>query len=60
MFGAIATVHAQHGLFMNCSRSRAGEGLEYHLLVIAMALVLLVRGGGSFSIDCAIAQSESA
>lgn len=60
MVGAIATVHAPHGFFMNWSGAQAGEGFEYHLLAIAIALALLVRGGGSFSIDRAIARTESA
>lgn len=51
MLGAIATVHAPNGFFMNWSGAQAGEGFEYHLLVIAMALVLLVSGGGSLSAD---------
>ena len=51
MIGAIATVHAPNGFFMNWSGAQAGEGFEYHLLVIAMALVLLVNGGGSLSAD---------
>jgi len=51
MLGAISTVHAPNGFFMNWTGAQAGEGFEYHLLVIAMALVLLVSGGGSFSAD---------
>jgi putative oxidoreductase len=51
MAGAIATVHLPHGFFMNWSGSQAGEGFEYHLLVIAMALALVLRGAGSLSVD---------
>lgn len=51
MIGAIATVHAPNGFFMNWTGAQPGEGFEYHLLVIAMALVLLVSGGGSLSAD---------
>jgi putative oxidoreductase len=36
---------------MNWSGQAAGEGIEYHLLMIGLALALLVRGGGAFSID---------
>jgi putative oxidoreductase len=60
MIGAIATVHAPNGFFMNWSGAQAGEGFEYHLLVIAMALALLVRGGGSFSLDRRIARGRGA
>jgi len=51
MIGAIATVHAPHGFFMNWSGAQAGEGFEYHLLVIGMGLALLVQGAGWGSID---------
>ena len=59
MLGAIATVHAPNGFFMNWSGAQAGEGFEYHLLVIAMALALLVSGGGSFSADARLARRAS-
>ncbi len=32
-----------------------GMGLEYHVLVIAITVVLMVRGGGKWSVDRAIA-----
>ncbi len=51
MLGAISTVHAPNGFFMNWTGAQAGEGFEYHLLVIAMVLALLVSGGGSLSAD---------
>lgn len=55
MVGAIATVHAQYGFFMNWSGAQAGEGFEYHLLVIALALVLVLQGGGKLSLDARLA-----
>ncbi|MFT4840379.1 MAG: putative oxidoreductase [Planctomycetota bacterium] len=51
MLGAIATVHAQHGFFMNWAGAQAGEGFEYHLLVIGAALALVVAGSGRWSLD---------
>jgi len=54
MLGAILTVHQQHGFFMNWMGKQAGEGFEYHLLAIGIAIALLVRGGGAFSIDRAL------
>jgi putative oxidoreductase len=52
---AIAAVHAQNGFFMNWSGKQAGEGFEYHLLAIGIALALILRGGGKLSVDRAIA-----
>jgi len=54
MLGAIFTVHQQYGFFMNWMGKQAGEGFEYHLLAIGIAVALLVRGGGAFSIDRAL------
>jgi putative oxidoreductase len=54
MLGAIFTVHQQYGFFMNWMGKQAGEGFEYHLLAIGIAVALLVRGSGAFSIDRAL------
>jgi len=53
MLGA-AGVHWPNGFFMNWFGQQAGEGFEYHLLAIAIAVALLLRGGGAASIDRAI------
>ncbi len=51
---AIATVHLPNGFFMNWYGGKQGEGFEYHLLAITLALVCLVAGGGRASIDRAL------
>lgn len=51
MIGAILMVHAPNGFFMNWYGVQAGEGFEYHLLVIGMALALIIRGGGLLAAD---------
>ncbi len=51
MVGAIATVHFRFGLFLNWFGSQEGHGIEYHLLAIALALVVVVQGAGAFSLD---------
>jgi putative oxidoreductase len=51
MVGAIATVHFRFGLFLNWFGNQKGHGIEYHLLVIALALVVVVKGAGAFSVD---------
>jgi putative oxidoreductase len=56
MLVAIATVHAGNGLFMNWAGTQKGEGFEFHLLVLAMAALLILRGGGAASIDRLIAR----
>lgn len=56
MVGAIVTTHIPHGFFMNWFGKQQGEGYEYHLLVIGIAVALLVTGAGRWSIDREIAQ----
>ena len=55
MLVAIVTVHHVNGFFMNWSGQQKGEGFEYHLLAIALAIVVLIKGSGAVSIDRAIA-----
>ena len=55
MLVAIAKVHSANGFFMNWTGQQKGEGYEYHLLAIALALVVLIKGSGAVSIDGAIA-----
>lgn len=54
---AALMVHVQNGFFMNWFGTQAGEGYEYHLLVVGMALALLVTGGGRWSLDAIIAKN---
>ena len=56
MIGAIFMVHLPNGFFMNWFGNQKGEGVEYHLLVIAIAAALLLRGGGAFSVDRALSE----
>jgi len=56
MLGAVAMVHWPNGFFMNWFGQQAGEGFEYHLLVIGMSLALLLAGGGKWSADGVIAK----
>jgi putative oxidoreductase len=60
MLVAVAVVHANYGFFMNWSGSQKGEGFEYHLLAIAIAIALFVRGGGKWALDTALDHSLAA
>jgi len=51
MVVAIYIVHWRFGFFMNWFGAQKGEGIEYHLLAIAIAVALMIKGAGSFSID---------
>ena len=54
MLVAMVTVHGAFGLFMNWTGTQQGEGFEYHLLVLAMAASLMIRGAGALSVDRAL------
>ncbi len=56
MVGAIGLVHWPNGFFMNWSGKQAGEGFEYHLLVIAICAALVITGAGKWSVDSVIAK----
>ena len=49
----VAVVKARHyrWFFMNWYAESRGEGFEYHLLVLALALIVLILGSGRWSID---------
>jgi putative oxidoreductase len=56
MIVAVYLLHWQHGFFMNWFGNQKGEGFEYHLLVIAIGIALMIRGGGKWSLDGLIAK----
>jgi putative oxidoreductase len=58
MIVAVYMLHWQHGFFMNWFGQQKGEGFEYHLLVIAMAVVLIIKGGGALSVDRMLAEKQ--
>jgi putative oxidoreductase len=51
MLVAIATVHHRFGLFMNWTGAQKGEGIEYHMLVLAITTAIMIAGAGALSID---------
>ena len=51
MVVAVFMVHLPYGFFMNWFGKQEGEGFEFHILAIALALAIMIRGGGKWSID---------
>ena len=58
MLGATFLVHLPNGFFMNWTGNQPGEGFEYHLLAIGLALVVLIKGGGKWSVDGALVKDN--
>lgn len=51
MVVAAILVHLPNGFFMNWTGKQAGEGIEYHILVVAIAIAIVIKGGGRWSLD---------
>lgn len=48
---AALMVHLPHGFFMNWFGAQAGEGIEFFILAIGLALVVIIKGSGALSLD---------
>ena len=59
MLVAVATVHIHYGFFMNWTGQQKGEGFEFHILALALLLVVMVKGAGALSIDRALSGSQN-
>lgn len=46
-----ASMHARHGFFMNWHATQTGEGVEFHILAIGLAVALMFSGAGRYSLD---------
>ena len=56
--GVVFTVHLQNGFFMNWAGNQKGEGIEFFLLLFALAVILLIAGGGRASVHAAIISNK--
>ncbi len=56
MLVAIFTVHIHNGFFANWSGQQKGEGIEYHLLALALLTLVMVKGAGVPSVDRALSK----
>jgi putative oxidoreductase len=59
MVVAVAMVHHHFGFFMNWTGVQKGEGYEYHLLVLATTVFLIIRGAGAASVDRLLSSSAN-
>lgn len=57
MLVAVLTVHLHNGFFINWSGTQKGEGFEYHLLAIAICVLIMVKGAGALSLDRLLAKA---
>src|SRR5580700_36990 len=57
---ALLVVHRKFGFFMNWFGEKQGHGIEYHVLVLALALIVIIKGAGAFSLDRVLYRHVSA
>ena len=57
---AALMVHRPNGFFMNWSGQQKGEGVEFFILAIAIAVAIMIRGSGGWSIDRLISRDRPA
>ncbi|MBZ5697406.1 MAG: DoxX family protein [Acidobacteriia bacterium] len=57
---ALTVYHRTGNVFMNWGGTQKGEGFEFHLLMIAMSLAVMIAGGGAFSVDRALSRNKVA
>jgi len=58
MIVAIILVHGANGFFMNWYGNQKGEGFEYHLLTLGLAVGVILAGAGKWSIDSVLSRQR--
>jgi putative oxidoreductase len=56
--GIVETTHSEYGFFMNWMGNQKGEGFEYFILMLGLAVSLVASGAGGHSIDSWIANKK--
>ena len=51
IFTGALIVHFPDGWAMNWFGEKKGEGIEYHVMLLSLLLIAIVRGSGAMSID---------
>lgn len=51
--------HSANGFFMNWAGTQKGEGIEYFIILLGVALTLIIAGGGKASVDAALATNKT-
>jgi putative oxidoreductase len=59
MIVAVIMVHGANGFFMNWFGNQKGEGFEYHILAVGLALIVMITGAGKLSIDRALSAEKA-
>jgi putative oxidoreductase len=49
--GIVFSSHLKNGFFMNWFGNQQGEGYEYFILMTALCIISLIKGGGKYAAD---------
>ena len=60
LLAAVVRLHWSVGFFMNWDGTLKGEGFEFHILAVTLAVIVIIRGSGSLSIDRAVTARPAA
>lgn len=60
LLAAVVTLHWSVGFFMNWNGALKGEGFEFHILAVTLAVIVIVRGSGALSVDRALTARAAA
>lgn len=58
LFIGTTIIHLPNGFFMNWGGTQNGEGIEFFILLIGLATISLLTGGGKISIDSALVKNN--
>ncbi len=57
---AAITLYRRTGyLFINWGGNQKGEGIEFHVLMIAMSLAIMIAGAGALSVDRVLSRTKA-
>ncbi len=51
IFTGALVAHLPYGWMMNWFGKKSGEGIEYHVMLLSLLLVTIIRGSGAASVD---------
>ena len=51
IFTGALIVHLPYGWAMNWFGEKGGEGIEYHVMLLSLILIVILKGSGAMSID---------
>lgn len=60
LLAAVVKLHWSVGFFMNWDGALKGEGFEFHILAVTLAVIVMIRGSGALSIDRALTARAAA